>query len=100
MVECKDCYHGHNLKNDCPHEDKDICWWQLELADEVIKVIKEELTVISDEEIQVAADEFPPHWEIDGRQLTKVEILQMQHARTRAIAQAQLAHTLKQLEEE
>ncbi len=43
-----------------------------------------------DEEIQEAADKYKAVWEIDGRQLSKVEILQRQHARLRAPVQAQL----------
>ena len=41
MVECKDCYHGENLANDCPHLDEDICEWQREMADRVLVDIKE-----------------------------------------------------------
>ena len=46
--------------------------------------------LLTDEEIQEAIKEYEPVWEIDGRQLSKVEILQRQHARLRAIAKAQL----------
>ena len=48
--------------------------------------------VMSDEKIQEAADKYAPVWEVDGRQLSKVEILQRQHARLRSIAMAQVDH--------
>ncbi len=48
--------------------------------------------LLSDEKIQEAADKYAPVWEIDGKQLSKVEILQRQHARLRSIAMAQVDH--------
>ena len=48
--------------------------------------------LLSDEKIQEAADKYAPVFEIDGKQLSKVEILQRQHARLRSIAMAQVDH--------
>ncbi len=62
-------------------------------ADHALNLFKsqvEGLTVIGDEGIQKASDKYVPVWEVGGKQLSKVEILQRQHARLRAIAKAQL----------
>ena len=54
---------------------------------------------LTDEEIQEAVNKYPPVWELNGKQLSKVEILQRQHARLRAPAQAQLQAIKKAIEE-
>jgi len=53
------------------------------------------MRILNDEEIQEAHDKYAPVWEIDGRQLSKVEILQRQHARLRAPAEAQYQADIK-----
>ena len=50
---------------------------------------------LTDEEIQEAADKYPPVFEIDGKQLSKVEILQRQHARLRAPVRDQLKRVVE-----
>lgn len=57
MVNCKNCLHGEYLDNDCPHNDEDICMWQIELAQEVLNrlninpISPDKLTRIPDEEL-------------------------------------------------
>jgi len=41
IVNCADCLHGQYLKDDCPHEDEDVCMWQRELADEILALLEE-----------------------------------------------------------
>ena len=45
---------------------------------------------LTDEEIQEVTNKYKAVWEIDGKKLSKVEILQRQHARLRAPVQEQL----------
>lgn len=56
------------------------------------------MILLTDEEIQEATDKHAPVWEVDGGQLSKVEILQRQHARLRAPAKAQLKKGLLSIE--
>jgi len=41
IVNCADCLHGQYLKDDCPHEDEDVCMWQRELAGEILALLEE-----------------------------------------------------------
>ncbi len=58
----------------------------------ILRTVEMANELLSDEKIQEAADEYAPVWQIDGKQLSKVEILQRQHARLRSIAMAQVVH--------
>ncbi len=55
------------------------------------------MILLLDEKIQEAADKYAPVFEIDGNLLSKVEILQRQHARLRAVAKAQLREVVDEL---
>ena len=50
------CPHAHPTMGyeQCPHEDKDICMWQLEQADEFLEICKEKgLAFVVDRELPV-----------------------------------------------
>ena len=58
-------------------------------------MIKEQ-PVLPKDKIQEAANKYKPVWEINGKQLSKVEILQRQHRRLYEVAKAQRDDTFKQ----
>ena len=53
---------------------------------------------LTDEQIWEEIDKHPPLWEIDGKKLSKVEILQRQHARLRAPVQEQLKRVVEYID--
>ncbi len=58
-------------------------------------MIKEQ-PVLPKDKTQEAANKYKPVWEINGKQLSKVEILQRQHGRLYEVAKAQRDDTFKQ----
>jgi len=104
MVECKDCLHGQNLKDDCPHYDEDICMWQRELANRAINLFKaegylspEEAKKLSDERVRSVVSKvvavYKKRFKQRVNKLTVIDAVLID----KGIVKAQLQHTKEQL---